>query len=184
MRGSSLPKELPDSSIKESNPVIRQSNKFVASRPPARRVTRKIKETIRPPRNKRGASTNAGRPMTHSCPPMPPMAPVANNDHDRSEARQREIQTPQGLRLIDLAMTADVYRTQQEVMNCFDHHQCVVCGGQYTHETLLECPDIPHHRRSAVRNIVRNRGKYKKFALVHGLPAAINAFTNNPCGPQ
>jgi hypothetical protein len=109
---------------------------------------------------------------------------MANNDNDRSEAQQRELQAPSGLRLVDLAMTAEVYRTQQEVMNCFDHHQCVVCGGQYSHETLLECPDIPHHRRNAVRTIVRNRGKYKKFAQAYGLPAAVNAFTNNPYGPQ
>jgi hypothetical protein len=110
------------------------------------------------------------------------MALVANNDHDRLEARQVKVKPLKAFNLSIIAMTAEIYRTQHEVMNCFDHHQCVVCGGQYTHETLLECPDIPHHRRNAVRTIVRNRGKYKKFAQAHGLPAAVNAFTNNPYG--
>jgi hypothetical protein len=101
---------------------------------------------------------------------------MAHSDHDRSDARQLEAQAPPGLRLVHLAMAADVYRTKQEVMTYFDNHR-VICGGQKANSTLLECPDIPPNRHNAVRRIVRNRRKYKKVAHAHGLQAAVHAFS-------
>jgi hypothetical protein len=191
MRVSASSHGLPPPSSGESNPTTRWTGPFSKTRPSTKQVPRKGKDSYRHPRHQRGLP-NAGpinQPMlprrAHPPQPMPPMPPIAaHNDADRHDARQRELQAPQGLRLVDLAMAADVYRCQQDVLASFDHHRCVICDGQHTHASLLECPSIPTYRRQAVREVVRNRGKYKKFSRTHGLQAAVHSFSINPRGPQ